>query len=543
MASIEYTSPEEFESGYKTLQSTFASNRTKSIKWRKWQLKQLWWLLEQNLDKIVDALHTELNRHAFETLTMEVRGIKGDIVDMLEHIDEWSQGEKPDAGFVFGTLGKAWLRKEPLGVTLIIAAWNFPLYTLLSPMVAAIAAVPGWDVPKGSLLTRAGNCIFLKPSELAPATQALLVDLVPKYLDQSAIRLVTGGPAEVGRMLEFKFNHIFYTGGGKVGRIIATAAAKHLTPVVLELGGQAPVIVTKSADIELAAKRIAHAKLTNSGQVCLNGNHIFADAAVHDRLLERLQFWFDKFLETGNEQFATIINERHFDRIAGLLKSSAGVVVYGGDLDRERKYIKPTIVRDVMTDDSLMSEELFAPIAPVIVADVDRAIRIIRSMPPPLGLYIFSKDQAEIDHILDHTSSGGVTINDLMIHAGVPHAPFGGVGESGYGSYHGKYGFDAFSHTRTVVAPPTWLEVVMSFRYAPFDMKKAKFAEIKSSLVGKPGETMEEQKVGKKVAVSTILRNAVLAVAVLAAADSATGGKLFFVHTMRDVVGKVWRQK
>ncbi|KIW73550.1 hypothetical protein PV04_01657 [Phialophora macrospora] len=528
MASTEYTSPEEFELCYRTLQSTFAGNRTKSIKWRKWQLKQLWWLLEQNLDRIVDALHTELNRHAFETLTMEVRGVKGDIVDMLEHIDEWSKGEKPDAGFLFGTLGKAWLRKEPLGVTLIIAAWNFPLYTLLSPMVAAIAA---------------GNCVLLKPSELAPATQALLVDLVPKYLDQSAIRLVTGGPAEVGRILEFKFNHIFYTGGGKVGRIIATAAAKHLTPVVLELGGQAPVIVTQSADIELAAKRIAHAKLTNSGQVCLNGNHIFADPAVHDRLLARLAFWFDKFLESGHEQFATIINERHFDRIAGLLKSSAGVVVYGGDLDRDRKYIKPTIVRDIMTDDSLMSEELFAPIAPVIVADVDRAIRIVNSMPPPLGLYIFSKDQAEIDHILDHTSSGGVTINDLMIHAGVPHAPFGGVGESGYGSYHGKYGFDAFSHTRTVVAPPTWLEAVMSFRYAPFDMKKAKFAEIKSSLIGKPGETMEQQTVGKKVAMSTIMRHALLAVAVLAVADSATNGKLLFVHTMRDVVDKVWGRK
>jgi aldehyde dehydrogenase (NAD+) len=344
-------------------------------------------------------------------------------------------------------------------------------------------------------------------------------------------------------MLEFKFNHIFYTGGGKVGRIIATAAAKHLTPVVLELGGQAPVIVTRSADIELAAKRIAHAKLTNSGQVCLNGNHIFADPAVHDRLLARLQFWFDKFLESGSEQFATIINERHFDRIAGLLKSSAGVVVYGGDLDRERKYIKPTIVRDVMTDDSLMSEELFAPIAPVIVADVARAIRIIGSMPPPLGLYIFSKDQAEIDHILENTSSGGVTINDLMIHAGVPHAPFGGVGESGYGSYHGKYGFDAFSHTRTVVAPPTWLEAVMSFRYAPFDMKNAKFVEVKSSLVGKPGETMEQQTVGKKATVSTIMKNALLAVAILAAADSATGGKLLFVHTMRDVVDKVWRRK
>ena len=380
----------------------------------------------------------------------------------------------------------------------------------------------------------------MKPSELAPPTQQLLVDLVPKYLDQSAIRVVTGGPKEVTHILSHKFNHIFYTGGGKVGRIVAGAAAKHLTPVVLELGGQAPVIVTKSVDVDLAAKRIAHAKLTNGGQVCLNGNHIFADPAIHDQLLDRLQYRFDKFLEKGNEQFATIINERHFDRIAGLLKSTSGVVIYGGDLDRNRKYIKPTIVRDITTDDSLMSEELFAPIAPVIVADLDRAIGVISSMPHPLGLYIFSKKQAEIDRILDNTTSGGVTINDLMIHAGVPHAPFGGVGESGYGSYHGKYGFDAFSHTRTVVGLPTWLDAVLGFRYAPFDMKNAKNAELKSSLIGRPGETMEEQRVGKPVAATTVLKNAVLAFAILAVADSATGGKLLFVHTMRDVIDKFW---
>lgn len=366
---------------------------------------------------------------------------------------------------------------------------------------------------------------------------------MPKYLDISAIRLVTGGPAEVTNMLTFKFDHIFYTGGSKVGRIVAGAAARHLTPVVLELGGQASVIVTGTADIDLAAKRIAHAKITNSGQVCLNGNHVLAHPDVHDQLLERLTYWFDKFLEKGTDDFATIINERHFDRIAGLLESTAGVVVYGGVLDRSRKYVHPTVVRGVMLDDSLMSEELFAPIAPVIAADVDRAIRIINSMPPALGLYIFSRDQSEINHILDSTTSGGVTINDLMLHAGVPNAPFGGVGESGYGSYHGKYGFDAFSHTRTVVAPPTWLDSVMSFRYAPFDVKNVKYMDIKSSVVGKPGETMEQQTVGrKKVGVKSVMKKAFLVMAVLAAADSATGGKLLFVHSLKDVFGKVWRR-
>lgn len=389
-------------------------------------------------------------------------------------------------------------------------------------------------------MLNSGNAVMLKPSELAPATQALLVDLVPKYLDQTAIRVVTGGPAETGHILKHKFNHIFYTGGGKVGRIIAEAAAKHLTPVVLELGGQAPVIVTKSANIDVAAKRIAHAKLTNSGQVCLNANHLFADPAIHDELLERMRYWFNKFLETGEDDLAAIINERHFDRISGLLKSTSGVVVYGGNTDRSRRYIQPTVVRDVMIDDSLMSEELFAPIAPVIVADVDRAIRIISSMPHPLGLYIFSQNQAEIKHILDNTNSGGVTINDIMLHAGVPSAPFGGVGESGYGAYHGKYGFDAFSHTRTIVAPPNWMETVFSFRYRPFDLKNLKWIGVESKLIGKPGQTLEEQPVGRPSGLGKIVKTAVLATAVLAAADSASGGKLLFVHTLRDVFQRFW---
>lgn len=381
---------------------------------------------------------------------------------------------------------------------------------------------------------------MLKPSELAPVIQELLVDLVPKYLDPSAIRVVTGGPAETGHILTHKFNHIFYTGGGKVGRIIAEAAAKHLTPIVLELGGQAPVIVTKSANIDIAAKRIAHAKLTNSGQVCLNANHVFADPAVHDQLIERLRYWFDKFLENGDDSLSAIINERHFDRVSGLLKSTAGVVVYGGSTDRSRRHVQPTVVRDVMIDDSLLSEELFAPITPIVVADVDRAIRIIGSMPHPLGLYIFSQHQGEIKHILDNTNSGGVTINDIMLHAGVPNAPFGGVGESGYGSYHGKFGFDAFSHTRTVVSPANWMETLLSFRYRPFDPKNLKWLAVDAKLVGKPGQTLEDQPVGRPTGLGKILRTALLATAVLAAADSATGGKLLFVHTVRDVAGKFW---
>lgn len=447
----------DFKESHATLNKTFATNITKSIKWRKWQLKQFWWMLEDNTDKFVESLHSDLHRNAFETVGLEIKGTQGDIVDALTNVDKWAAGEKPDAGFLFGTLGKAHLRKEPLGVCLIIGAWNYPLATLLMPVIAAIVA---------------GNCIVMKPSELAPATQDLLVDLVPRYMDQSAIRVATGGAEETGKMLELKWDHLFYTGGSKVGRIIAAAGAKNLSRVTLELGGQCPVIVGKSANIDLAAKRVAAAKITNLGQICLNANHVFADPTIHDQFIERFIHWNKTFAkDNGEDQFAHIISERHFDRISNLLKSSSGEVVYGGTTDRSKKWIQPTIVKDVQLNDSLMSEELFAPIAPVIVADVDRAIGIIKSMPHPLGLYVFSSDQKEIDKILESTSSGGVTINDIFLHAGVPGAPFGGVGESGYGSFHGKFGFDCFSHVRTIVGLPNWLDVVMSFKYPPFNVR------------------------------------------------------------------------
>lgn len=402
-------------------------------------------------------------------------------------------------------------------------------YTLLSPVVGAIVA---------------GNCVVMKPSELAPACQDLLVELVPRYMDTSAIRVLTGGPEETSKMLERKWNHIFYTGGGKVGRLIAAAGAKHLTPVALELGGQSPVIVTASANIDLAAKRIANAKLTNVGQVCLNANHVFADPAIHDKLIERLIHWNKQFTKDGEEGFAHIINERHFDRITNLLKSSTGEIVFGGATDRSTKYIQPTIVKDVSIGDSLLSEELFAPIAPVIAADMVTAIRTINSMPHPLGLYIFSSKQGEIDSIINNTSSGGVTVNDVALHAAVPNAPFGGVGESGYGSYHGKFGFDAFSHTRTVVSPPNWLDSVMSFRYPPFKVENAKFMTPKGGkLVGKPGETMEEQKVGASMSATKVIGRALLVAAVLAAVDSASGGRFLFVHTIQDVLARLgWRR-
>lgn len=236
------------------------------------------------------------------------------------------------------------MRKEPLGVALIIGAWNFPFLLILQPMLAAIAA---------------GCCVMLKPSELAEASQALLVSLIPRYLDPSAIRIVTGGPAETGRILEHRFNHIFFTGSSKVARFITAAAAKNLTPVVLELGGQGPAIVTSSANVDLAAKRIAYGKFLNAGQICLSINHIFADPVVYDELVERLSFWFAKFLNGSNDGYCRIINERNFDRLTSLLDKTQGKIVCGGKRDRSSCFLEPTVVRDITISGKLYCHLLF----------------------------------------------------------------------------------------------------------------------------------------------------------------------------------------
>lgn len=327
-----YTSPEEVEDVYSTLFRTFASAKTKSLKWRKWQLKQCWWMIEENEDSIVQALNSDLNRHAYESYSADLLGLKQDILDHIKNLEEWTKDEIPDAGFVFGTLGKARIRKEPLGVALIIGAWNFPFLLILQPVIAAISA---------------GCCCLLKPSELSVASQKLLLELIPRYLDPEAIGIVTGGPKETGAILERKFNHIFFTGSNKVARFITAAAAKHLTPTVLELGGQGPAIVTKSANVDLSAKRIAAGKFLNAGQICLSINHVFADPAIYDQFISRLAYWNDHFLGGSRDQICRVVNVRNFDRLIGMLEKSNGVISYGGQHERDDRYIHPTVVSDV----------------------------------------------------------------------------------------------------------------------------------------------------------------------------------------------------
>lgn len=368
-----FTSQADFEESYKTVFRTFRTGKTKPLSYRKWQLKQLWWMIEDNRPQILAALHADLHRSEIESTAFDITGLQKDLYDTINNLEKWTADLIPEAGFIFGTLGKARIRKEPLGVSLIIGSWNFPIIISLQPLVAAIAA---------------GCCAIVKPSDLSINTQNLIAEMVPKYLDPEAYRVVTAGPKEMEYILSYKFNHIFYTGSAKVGKIVAIAAAKYLTPVTLELGGQGPAVVDESADLDLAAKRIASTKFQNAGQICLSVNHVFVPKRIHAELVDKLGYWFDTFLreeKENPEQMVRIINERQFDRLEGLLERTEGKIVYGGSKNREDKYIQPTVVTKVSMSgmfppelhsdvDPLLGEEIFGPILPVIEADVNQAI-------------------------------------------------------------------------------------------------------------------------------------------------------------------------
>ncbi|KAL5342732.1 Aldehyde/histidinol dehydrogenase [Aspergillus crustosus] len=474
----EYTTPEAVEATYTTLRATFRSGKTKEIAWRRYQLKQLWWLVKDNESLIHDALLKDMNRHPFETTFTEITNVLGDIIEHLKNIDSWTADQKPDAGFMRFML-RPTLRPEPLGVALIIGPWNFPFSLLVQPLVAAITA---------------GCAVLLKPSEVTSAVQGLFVELVPKYLDNSAVRVVTGGAEETSRLLQRKFDHIFFTGSVPVARHIAAAAAKHLTPTVLELGGQCPAIVTASADIETAAKDIAWVKVLNGGQICLSVNHVFVHPAIERKLVERLTFWFNEYSKGEADSLTHIVNDKNYSRLNGLLGRSSGRIEYDGESDAKTRKLPPAIVSDVKVTDSLLSEELFGTICPVVKATTQEAIDSINSLPNPLAIYIFSQTQPEIDNIITSTLSGGVTINSVLLHAMVPNAPFGGVGDSGHGAYHGSYGFKSFTHYRTIARPSPLFLRVTNFMRPPYSVNEIGKLAVKDSVGIKKDWSLEDER-------------------------------------------------
>ncbi|CAG8621180.1 11938_t:CDS:2 [Ambispora gerdemannii] len=455
-----YTKINEFPQIIQQLRTSFSEQLTKPIEYRKSQIHQLYKLVHENEEPIIQALVKDLSKPKSEILTGELFVIKQEITEIVNNLDEWVKPEKVTLPLSL-RMGTSYIRKEPKGTVLIIAPWNYPILLALSPLIGAIAA---------------GCTVVCKPSEAVPHCANLLGELFPKYLDQNAYRLVQGGPAEMTKLLEHRFDHIFYTGSSTIGKVIMTAAAKHLTSVTLELGGKSPAIVLKDTDISITAKRIIWAKIYNCGQTCIAPDYIICERSVQSALIEALTKALSEMLGTEiqtNTSYARIINQRHFDRIQALVKGTKGRIVVGGDTDRSDLYIAPTVVADVPKGDTLMESEIFGPILPILVVDnIDEAIEFVNSGEVPLAFYPFSSNNNTIEYILDRVQSGGVCINDCLMHGAVPTIPFGGKGNSGMGSYHGKKSFDTFSHERSVLKTPFYIEKALSVRYPPYTDSK-----------------------------------------------------------------------
>ena len=443
------------------LREGFRRGVVRDIELRRGQLQQLRALFVEQEDRLIDALVADVGKPRIEAYISEIAFTINEIDHTLGHLDAWTKPTKVKVPLT-SKPGRATLRPEPLGTVCIIAPWNYPVQLLFAPLVPALAA---------------GNTAVLKPSEVTPSVSALVEELVPKYFDVSAVAVVTGAVDETTALLEQRFDHIFYTGNAKVARVVMRAAAEHLTPVTLELGGKSPAIVAADANIEVTAKRIAWAKFLNAGQTCVAPDYVLVEASVEDQLVAALAAAVTTFYGSDPRQstdYARIVNERHHDRLMKLLDGrDYDATVIGGTGDRTSRYLAPTILAGVKPDAAVMEDEIFGPILPVLtVGDVDEAIRFVNDRDKPLALYAFSSDDDTLEHVVANTSAGGVTLNHAVLHLAVPDLPFGGVGQSGMGSYHGKSGFDTFSHFKAVLDKPTRPDPALM--YPPYTNLKKK---------------------------------------------------------------------
>jgi aldehyde dehydrogenase (NAD+) len=442
------------------LRQTFATGRTRSLEWRKAQLLALKQLIVENETKIADALDKDLGRSPFEAWLADVAPTAGECAYAAKKVGKWAK-RRYRLLEMSQLPGRGWVEYEPYGTVLIIGAWNFPFTLTVGPAVGAIAA---------------GNTLVLKPSEVTPASSALMADLVPRYLDNDAIAVIEGDGAVSQELIAQGFDHLLFTGGTEIGRKVYEGAASHLTPVTLELGGKSPVIVSKDADIEVAAKRIAWTKLINSGQICIAPDYVLAEAPIRDQLIDEIRKAVTGFEAENTSGGKRIVNERHFNRLTTALAATQGNVAIGGGSDPSKLNIQPTVVVDPAVDEPLMTDEIFGPILPVVtVQNLDEAITFVNSRPKPLAAYLFTKAKAVRERVIKEVPAGGMVVNHLLFHFATHKLPFGGVGPSGLGAYHGKFGFEEFSHRKSVLTKPTRPDIA-SFIYPPYTEKAWKLA-------------------------------------------------------------------
>lgn len=495
------------EQAFDRLRTAFAEGRTKPMSWRRSQLDALRAMLADNKQSIAEAVRADLGKPAAETLLMEIDLVMDEARFVRRRMARWS-ARRPQPMHWLLQPAFGWTLNEPKGVVLVISPWNYPVLLSLEPMVDAIAA---------------GNAVCLKPSEISPATSHLMAELIEHYMDSAAIAVVEGGPRETTELLDKPFDHIFYTGGGRVGRIVMQAAARHLTPVTLELGGKSPCFVDGTVNLGTTARRIAWGKFTNAGQTCVAPDYVLATPDIAEALAERIAVAVSEFYGDDprhSADFGRIVNERHFDRLCGLLPAGtvpsgepgspliraasavgaamdmvgrhitagsqiadpAGRLICGGEVDRDGKYIAPTVLLGTQPEAPVMGEEIFGPILPIlIVRDLDEAISFVNARPRPLAAYVFSHSREVRRRFERDTSSGALGYGLPLGHLISSRLPFGGAGDSGMGAYHGKEGFKVFSHTKTVVSKPLFPDT-LQLVYPPFDDFKTRLIDIIAKL-------------------------------------------------------------
>ncbi|KAH8821064.1 Aldehyde/histidinol dehydrogenase [Xylogone sp. PMI_703] len=464
IAPFEATTVESIPGIVQEAQAAFRSQKTKPIEYRLHQLRKLYWGIKDNQDSLLNALKSDLNKSEYESFLSEIIWCLNDIVFMTKNLRRFMKDEPGEDIPLMNTVLSPKIRKEPLGTVLVIGAYNFPLQLSISPFTGAIAA---------------GCTAVLKPSEVSPATAMVIKKIVEESLDTTAYKVVNGAIPETTALLNEKWDKICYTGNASVGKIIAKKAAETLTPVLLELGGLNPAIVTKNANPYLAARRLLWAKFHNAGQVCISQNYTMVDKEILPAFLEQLKVAMDVFFPNGakaSPDYSRIVNHRHFLRIKKMLDETNGKIIIGGEMDESENFIAPTVVIVDDVNDSLIKEESFGPLMPILpVNNIDEAIRIANEVDrTPLGMYPFGTKE-ETNRLLNEITSGGASVNDGFFHGSIGTFPFGGVGGSGQGSYRGKASFDAFTHRRSITTTPGWIEKLLEIRYPPYTGKLSQY--------------------------------------------------------------------
>lgn len=445
-----------------TMRDSIHQNGHVDVKVRRKRLEALKKSIQKNEAQIIAALKSDLGKSAFESYTTEIGFILEEISFILKHLEEWTKVKKVKTPLTLFP-GKSSIHPEPYGVVMIISPWNYPFQLCLSPFIGALAA---------------GNRVVIKPSEFAPETSKVIKEIMQEVFEESEVVVVEGAQKETQILLKQKFDYIFFTGSTGVGKIMMKAAAEHLTPVTLELGGKSPCIIEESANLDIAAKRIAWGKFLNAGQTCVAPDYILIPKKLQESFIEKLKHHLEIFYGQDvktSDDYPRIVNHKHFDRLKALVVESK--VAIGGKMDREQNFISPTVLRDVEWSDKIMEDEVFGPLLPILpYENLDDAIKKILGFPKPLAFYVFSESSSQQKSIISRIPFGGGCVNDTVIHLANPNLPFGGVGTSGIGSYHGQKSFDTFTHYKSLYQQGSLVDIPL--RYPPYNEKKLSWIKL-----------------------------------------------------------------